>query len=107
MLFQIDAAASHPLAGTIAEYVWLLPLLPLLGFVINGLLSVVAVARTGPANPDTGLAVDGHGHAVVGHGQAHATDAHAHGTHGAHGDVAHHDAAHGASGGAVGDDHHP
>ena len=38
-------AAAHPLAGTAASLVWLLPLLPLLGFVINGLLSVVPAAR--------------------------------------------------------------
>ena len=33
-------AGAHPLSGTAAEYVWLLPLLPLLGFVLNGLLSL-------------------------------------------------------------------
>jgi NADH-quinone oxidoreductase subunit L len=40
--------AAHPLAGTVAEYVWLLPLLPLLGFVINGLLSIVPAYHAGP-----------------------------------------------------------
>src|SRR5687767_13125645 len=45
-------AASHPLAGTVAEYMWLLPLLPLLGFVINGLLSLDS-ARFGPGDPNT------------------------------------------------------
>ena len=45
----LDDDIAQKLAGTAAEYVWLLPLLPLLGFVINGLLSVLAVARTGPA----------------------------------------------------------
>ena len=40
MLLQtaVDAAARHPLSGTVAEFVWLLPVLPLAGFVINGLL---------------------------------------------------------------------
>ena len=41
MLLQHAApAGAHPLAGTVAECVWLLPLLPLLGFVLNGLLSL-------------------------------------------------------------------
>jgi NADH-quinone oxidoreductase subunit L len=47
-----SGAASHPLAGTVAEYMWLLPLLPLLGFVINGLLSLNS-ARFGPGDPNT------------------------------------------------------
>jgi hypothetical protein len=37
MLIQ-EVATTHPLAGTVARLVWLLPVLPLLGFVINGLL---------------------------------------------------------------------
>ena len=102
MLLQLSAAAGHPLSGTAAEYVWLLPLLPLLGFVINGLLSVMAVAKTGPADPDGAHAHAGHGSHDVGAG------GHGHAAHGAgHGDVAHHDAVHGPSGGATGDDHHP
>ena len=36
MLLQ-DAAATHPLDGTLAEWVWLLPLLPLLGAMITPL----------------------------------------------------------------------
>ena len=71
------AQGAHPLAGTIAEYVWVLPLLPLLGFVINGLLAVTAVARRGPADPFT-EEHDDHGHAGE-HGgtahEAHAADA--------------------------------
>jgi len=42
MLLQTAVSAAsqvHPLSGTIAEWVWLLPILPLAGFVINGLLS--------------------------------------------------------------------
>ena len=41
MLLQTVAAVAsqaHPLSGTLAEWVWLLPVLPLAGFVINGLL---------------------------------------------------------------------
>ncbi|MGV3709699.1 MAG: NADH-quinone oxidoreductase subunit L [Gemmatimonas sp.] len=35
-----NAVASHPLNGTVAEWVGLLPLLPLIGAVINGLVSL-------------------------------------------------------------------
>ena len=55
MLLQAVASASsqaHPLSGTIAEWVWLLPVLPLAGFVINGLLSL-STAHFGPADPNT------------------------------------------------------
>ena len=54
MLIQEVVATTHPLAGTVARLVWLLPVLPLLGFVINGLLAVVSSARVGPADPDIG-----------------------------------------------------
>lgn len=40
-VLQAVAPRAHPLDGTIAEWVWILPLLPLLGAVINGLLSLV------------------------------------------------------------------
>ncbi len=36
----IQSAGSHPLAGSIAEWVGLLPLLPLLGAILNGLVSL-------------------------------------------------------------------
>jgi NADH-quinone oxidoreductase subunit L len=76
---------AHPLAGTAVEYVWLLPLLPLLGFLINGVLALVAVYRPGPGDPTA----DHHGHSV-GHDAAQvAVDAH------------------GTGGGSAGDDHHP
>ena len=54
MLLQTLASASqaHPLSGTIAEWVWLLPVLPLAGFVINGLLSLSG-AHFGPSDPNT------------------------------------------------------
>jgi len=55
MLLQTVASAAsqaHPLSGTIAEWVWLLPVLPLAGFVINGLLSLSS-ARFGPDDPST------------------------------------------------------
>ena len=53
MLLQTAVSAAsqaHPLSGTIAEWVWLLPILPLAGFVINGLLSL-AGAHFGPTDP--------------------------------------------------------
>ncbi len=40
----------HPLSGTVAQLVWLLPLFPLLGFVVNGILSLNS-AKLGPAEP--------------------------------------------------------
>ncbi len=55
MLLQsiVDSASlTHPLSGTVAEWVWLLPVLPLAGFVINGLLSLNS-ARLGPDDPNT------------------------------------------------------
>ena len=64
MLIQEATAAAHPLAGTVARWVWLLPILPLLGFVINGLISLVSTARIGPPDPDMGHGDDtraGHG----------------------------------------------
>ncbi len=72
---------AHPLAATVARFVWLLPLLPLLGFLINGTLAMLGAAKVGPADPSAD-----HGH---GHGDAHAQDdAHGHGVngHGAHDD---------------------
>jgi NADH-quinone oxidoreductase subunit L len=46
-----QAVQAHPLAGTTAEWMWLLPVLPLAGFVINGLLSL-NTARFGPGDPN-------------------------------------------------------
>jgi len=69
---------AHPLAATAARLVWLLPLLPLLGFLINGTLAMLGAAKVGPADPS---ADDGHGHGTAdAHG--HASDAHA--SHDAH-----------------------
>jgi NADH-quinone oxidoreductase subunit L len=81
MLLQHAATAgAHPLSGTVASYVWLLPLLPLLGFVLNGLLSLASAYHAGPADPDTAHGAGGHG------------------AHPAHDDT---------GGGGHGDDHHP
>ncbi|MDB4875417.1 MAG: proton-translocating NADH-quinone oxidoreductase, chain, partial [Gemmatimonadetes bacterium] len=70
---------AHPLSGTVAEYLWLLPLLPLLGFLLNGLLSLASAYHAGPSDP--GLE----------HGEGHVVE-HAH-------DATGED--------ALGDDHHP
>ena len=52
MLTQTDAPMTgHPLADTVARFAWLLPVLPLLGFLINGFLSLRAAAHPGPADP--------------------------------------------------------
>ncbi|MFI5231654.1 MAG: NADH-quinone oxidoreductase subunit L, partial [Gemmatimonadales bacterium] len=66
---------GHPLADTVAQYVWLLPVLPLLGFVLNGALSITAAAKIGPADPSAA----GHDHGDAqsgGAGAHHADDAH-------------------------------
>jgi NADH-quinone oxidoreductase subunit L len=55
MLLQIAGTAAgqtSALSGTVAEWMWLLPVLPVLGFVINGLLSLNS-AHFGPRDPNT------------------------------------------------------
>ncbi|HXV17508.1 MAG TPA: NADH-quinone oxidoreductase subunit L [Gemmatimonadaceae bacterium] len=78
MLLQ-PVTVAHPLSGTVAEWVWLLPVLPLLGFLINGALSLLPAFHPGPKDPDM------HG------GEGHADAAHA---------------SHEENAGAHGDDHH-
>jgi NADH-quinone oxidoreductase subunit L len=80
MLLQEATTGAHPLSGSIAEWVWLIPVLPFIGFLINGWLSLTKAAHTGPKDPSAAGHGDGHGH-------AHAND-------------------HGHSGGGHGDDHH-
>jgi NADH-quinone oxidoreductase subunit L len=77
MLLQQPGAAAHPLSGTVADLVWLLPVLPLAGFVINGALSLFSGYRAGPADPSA--------HHDVGQ----ASDADTHERGGAHGDDHH------------------
>jgi len=83
MLLQEAASAglgvgAHPLVGSVARWMWLLPILPLLGFVINGVLAISSAFRRGPADPalaphDTHDARD----TDEAHGQAdHESDAH-------------------------------
>ncbi len=76
------SAGTHPLTGTAAQWLWAVPLLPFLGFLINGALSLSSAFHAGPADPSAAHGDDhGHGHATVHHSE----DEH----------------------GAVGDDHHP
>jgi NADH-quinone oxidoreductase subunit L len=52
MLVQhVVTAGTHPLSGTAADWLWLVPLLPFLGFLINGWLSLAAAYRPGPSDP--------------------------------------------------------
>ncbi|MGH7678612.1 MAG: NADH-quinone oxidoreductase subunit L [Gemmatimonadaceae bacterium] len=48
---ELPPVARLVLEGRYIEWLWLVPVLPLLGFVINGLLSLVAAVRLGPADP--------------------------------------------------------
>jgi NADH-quinone oxidoreductase subunit L len=83
MLLQEAATeASRSLSGTAAELVWLLPVLPLVGFLVNGALSLSSAAALGPSDPS---AEHGDGH---GHGGA-AVASHAEQDHGDHGDDHH------------------
>jgi NADH-quinone oxidoreductase subunit L len=77
-----SASQVHPLSGTVAEWVWLLPVLPLAGFVINGLLSLSG-AHLGLDDPNT----PDHDSHSVGAAEASAIS-------------------HSEEAGAVGDDHH-
>ncbi len=52
LLQEAAAAGAHPLAGTAAEWLWLVILLPLLGAAINGFLSTITGWRPGPFDPD-------------------------------------------------------
>ncbi|HEX5581743.1 MAG TPA: NADH-quinone oxidoreductase subunit L [Gemmatimonadaceae bacterium] len=53
MILQIaEAVGAHPLAGTAAEWIWLVLALPALGALINGVLAAVTEWRPGPFDPD-------------------------------------------------------
>ena len=62
---QEGAGVVHPLAGTLAEWIWLVPLLPFIGFLVNGLLSLLPATHMGPADPSA--AGHDHGHDAVAH----------------------------------------
>ena len=50
-LLQAATAATHPLDPTAARWLWAVPLLPFLGFLINGALSIGAAYHPGPGDP--------------------------------------------------------
>jgi NADH-quinone oxidoreductase subunit L len=75
LLQEAVTAGAHPLSGTAASYLWLLPLLPLLGFVLNGLLSLMSAFHAGPSDPQLS-------HGDGGHDLHHATDESGGGGHG-------------------------
>ena len=83
-MIQEAAGAAHPLAGSIAEWIWLVPVLPLLGFIVNGLLSILPATHMGPADPSAA----GHDHGHDAHGGGHAD--HGHGGHDDHHHVVRH-----------------
>ncbi|HJQ21802.1 MAG TPA: NADH-quinone oxidoreductase subunit L [Gemmatimonadaceae bacterium] len=72
---QAEAAATHALSGTAAEWLWVVPLLPLLGFVLNGALSIVSATHLGPADPNVAHGADGHHAAHAGTADAHGATA--------------------------------
>jgi len=85
LLQEVAAAATqsgsvHPLSGTVAQWLWLVPLLPFLGFLINGALSLSAAFHLGPHDPSASHGDQAHPEA---HALAHAEE------HGAHGDDHH------------------
>jgi NADH-quinone oxidoreductase subunit L len=78
MLLQEATTGAHPLSGSIAELVWLIPLLPFIGFLINGWLSISSAARVGPKDPSAAGHDAGHpeGHGHDSGGGAHGDDQH-------------------------------
>ena len=70
MLLQEATTGAHPLSGSIAELVWLIPVLPFIGFLINGWLSLSSAARIGPKDPTAA----GHGGAAHGADHGHGED---------------------------------
>ena len=70
---ELSPVAQTALEGTAIKWLWLVPVLPLLGFIINGLLSLVGAVRLGPSDPSAAHGPD----AVAGHGgDAHGDDHH-------------------------------
>jgi hypothetical protein len=77
LFLQAASAAAHPLNGTAAQWLWAVPILPLIGFLINGALSLWTAFHAGPADPFLSHG-DGHAHAPAGAGP----DPDSHGAHG-------------------------
>jgi NADH-quinone oxidoreductase subunit L len=69
---------AHPLAESVARFVWWLPLLPLMGFLINGILSLKAAYKPGPAEVDEGHGTHDSGHGTHDSGHGAHNDHHGH-----------------------------
>ncbi len=65
LLQEAATVGAHPLTGSVAEWIWLVPILPLIGFVINGYLSLRSVAHLGPADPTAHHSHHDDGHALT------------------------------------------
>jgi NADH-quinone oxidoreductase subunit L len=71
---------SAAFSGTAVEWLWVVPMLPLLGFLINGVLSLFPATTLGPADPSASHGAAGHeAHSVAAHESAHAPSGDAHG----------------------------
>ncbi len=77
LLQEAAAAGVHPLAGSVAEWIWLVPVFPLIGFLINGFLSLRTAAHIGPRDPSAHHAHHDHAHNDTHHDE-HGHDAHHH-----------------------------
>jgi NADH-quinone oxidoreductase subunit L len=85
-----ESFAGHALTGTVADWIWLVPLLPFAGFLVNGALSLLASARLGPPDPGAVHRSDsnsGEGDIAASHQDAH-NDHGQHGNHVRHGNSA-------------------
>ena len=70
---EVQTAGAHPLSGSAADLLWLLPLLPLIGFLINGFISLRSAYKPGPTDPSTDHPAHGaHEHGEHGNHDAHA-----------------------------------
>jgi NADH-quinone oxidoreductase subunit L len=84
LLQEARESATHPLAATAAQWLWAVVLLPLLGFVVNGAISLISAAHLGPRDPTGGphggALEDSHAATPAGtHGVEHAPSGGAHG----------------------------
>ncbi|MGH7638234.1 MAG: proton-conducting transporter membrane subunit, partial [Gemmatimonadaceae bacterium] len=52
-----EGGGAAAFSGTAIEWLWLVPMLPLLGFVINGALSLFPASRLGPSDPSAAHAL--------------------------------------------------
>jgi len=74
LLQNVQSSASQALAGTAAQWLWAVPLLPLAGFVINGVLALIAPTHFGPADPALARADDATHATHEAHDGAHSAD---------------------------------